>query len=197
MPELNRFAEQSKGKNVELVGIDAGETIDQVAAFVREAGVHFPVAIDEGDVGTLYGVMSYPVTVVIGADGRIALYETGMIANADVAFGREVKAGLETIARGGGVDRAAFIAAGKRETYFDVRPSEKTESGDKVLLTGRAKDIAETMKCVCGCSDTLKKCKCATAKGMKTKLKEATLDGTNDVRVMEAVNAEFCMKGMK
>jgi thiol-disulfide isomerase/thioredoxin len=197
MPELNRFAKSQISSPVRVIGIDAGEKEEQVASFLRDTEVHFPVGVDEGSVVKLYGVETYPITVVIGADGRIVLYETGRIANAEVAFGAEVRAGLKALDQGLGIEKGAFIALSKEERFFDVRPSHDDAKSDVSFLTGRAKEIADTMKCVCGCSDMLPDCKCATAKGMKAKLKSAALDGTNDVSVIEGINAEFCMKGMR
>ena len=195
-PELNRFVEASKGKPVIFVGIDADEKPETVAAYMRELKIAFPVAIDDGAVAKMYGVRSFPTTVVIGARGEVLLYETGAIANADVAFGAEVQQGLDMIARRQGITRDSYLSAARDENYYEVRPAASTPDSDQVLLTGRAAQIAEKMNCVCGCSDKLKDCKCSTATGMKKKLKESKLDGTNDVAVMEQINAEFCMKGM-
>ncbi|HSY47518.1 MAG TPA: TlpA disulfide reductase family protein [Thermoanaerobaculia bacterium] len=194
-PELNRFVAESRGKPVTLIGIDNSEKPDLVAAYVRDLKVQFPVAIDEGAVEKSYGVKSFPTTVVIGADGRVALYETGVIANTEVAFGAELKTALAAIARNEGIGRETYLTREKAESYSEVRtPAAKDE--DSVLLTGRAKQLAGKMNCVCGCTKSLATCTCSTATGMKKKLQEAKLDGTNDVAVMQQVNAEFCMKGM-
>jgi thiol-disulfide isomerase/thioredoxin len=193
-PELDRFARTLKGRPALLVGIDSGEKPEIVAAFVKQTSISYPVFIDEAKVSKLYGVKSLPTTVVIGADGRIALYELGGISNADVAFGSEVGVGIAAISQGHGIQRDAWLAAARGETYYGIRDAGRDET---IVLTGRAKLLSEKMPCVCGCKDTVAKCGCSVAKAMMKKLREAQLDGTNDVAVMQQVNAEFCMKEMK
>lgn len=43
-----------------------------------------PVAIADDELLRRFGVESFPTTVVVGADGRIALHEVGAIVNAEV-----------------------------------------------------------------------------------------------------------------
>lgn len=195
-PELNRFSDISKGKPILLLGIDNNENAEVVNKYIHDLKVRFPVGIDAEAIAKQYGVTGLPTTVVINAQGLISLYESGMIANTDVAFGTEITDAVNDVQHHKGVTREQYLAAAKAETYFDVRTIEMSGGSDDVKLTGRAKQLAEKSPCVCGCSNTLAKCNCSVAKGMKKKLRDTKLDGTNDVKVMEDVNREFCMKAM-
>ena len=53
------------------------------------------------------------------------------------------------------------------------------------------------MPCPCGCADkTVAACGCRTATGIKARLAKGGLESRSDAAVMEALNREFCMKGM-
>jgi thiol-disulfide isomerase/thioredoxin len=183
MPELERYQRQA-GDTVRLVGVDAQEARDLVAAFIDEMKTTFPVVIDDGVVQRRYGVDSFPTTVVIGADGRIKLYEVGMIANTDVALRGLVDRERSLIASGRGISGAGYRAG---------LPAAGTAAGPAT----RAERIAAAMPCPCGCADqTVANCGCRTAKGIKARLATGGLEGRSDAAVMEALNREFCMKGM-
>jgi thiol-disulfide isomerase/thioredoxin len=193
MPELARFQAQRGGKPFLLVGVDVEEKRELVEAFVRDVPVSFPVGIDgSGEVGKSYGVDSFPTTVVIGADGRIQLYQAGVILNADVALAPLVDMQLEMVRTGEGTSRDAYVAALKSEPSPTPAPSRRGET----RLFGRAREIASSMDCPCGCSDNLEKCGCNTARKAKAKLAALPLEGRKDADVKEELNREFCMKGM-
>ncbi len=185
MPELERFQREA-GNGVRLIGVDAQEARELVAAFIAQVQTTFPVVVDDGPVLRRYGVDSFPTTVVIGADGRIKLYEVGMIANADVTLREIVNRERSLIATGKGISADAYRAA-------------LAAAGPGGLPPGatRADRIAAAMPCPCGCADmTVRECGCRTAKGIKARLAAGGLDGRRDAAIMEALNREFCMKGM-
>lgn len=196
IPELKRFAARYAGRPVVLVGIDANETAELVDAFAKDLAIDFPVGIDaNGELQKALGVESYPTTVVVGADGRIALYETTAIRNSEVTFGALVDRNLEEIAGGQGVGPETWARMAKDEKYADVLPARK-KSRDEIVLTGRAAAIAGKMKCICGCTHLLTECNCTTATGMKKKLAEGDFGEKTDLQIAEDLNREFCMKGM-
>jgi thiol-disulfide isomerase/thioredoxin len=196
MPELNRFVARHAGKPVLLVGIDANESPELVDAFVKDLGIAFPVGIDSSrELQKKLGVESFPTTVVVGVDGRIALYETSAILNAEVTFDALVKTNLEELAAGRGVGPETWTQLAKEEKYRDVLTPAK-KSSDEVALTGRAAAIAGKMKCICGCAHLLNECNCSTATAMKKKLAEGDFGEKTDLQIAEALNSEFCMKGM-
>jgi peroxiredoxin len=188
MPELERFQRRA-GERVMLLGVDAEEKESLVAAFRDEMKLTFPIGIDEsGDIQKQFGVSGLPTTVVIGADGRVKLYETGAIANADVTLRGIVETEVAAIVAGQAIGRDAYLKA--------IAESPTDEIAGPRPLNGRARRIADAMPCPCGCDDHVSKCGCKTAKGIKARLAQNTFDGHTDADVMEALNKEFCMKGM-
>ena len=174
MPELGRFEAQRRGQPFLIIGVDAEEKPDLVRAFVRDLPVPFPVGIDaSGELQKSFGVESYPTTILIGFDGRVQIYQPGAIMNADVALAAVTDTNLEQLRRGRGVAKVAYLDALKTER-FPTPPPSRTEGP---ALSGRAQQIASGMDCPCGCSDTLKKCSCNTARKVKARLASLPLDG--------------------
>ena len=192
MPELSRFYAEKKGDPVVLLGIDGEEKRELVEAFLRTVAVAFPVGIDaSGELLKSFGVDSYPTTVVIGADGRLQLYQSGAIMNADVALAAIIDASIGQIRLGQGVSKDAYLIALQGESY--PRP----RAPDGPTLNAHARQIASSMPCPCGCSDTLQACSCGTARKAKAKLGAMSLEGRDDAEVKTELNREFCMKGMQ
>ena len=194
MPELNRMVAQNGEEPFAILGIDAAEQADLVSAFVAEVPVSFPVAIDEkGYVAKAFGVASFPTTVVIGADGRIALYQTGRISNVDVAFAPFLGANLQAIRAGQGISRDTYLDAAARESY-PLNPASPAR--DDVALGERARRIAEAMDCPCGCEHKVASCSCSTADKIKERLASDSLEDRSDADVIRELNREFCMEEM-
>jgi thiol-disulfide isomerase/thioredoxin len=193
MPELGRFMAAHRAEPIVWLGIDANESRQVVDKFLREVDVAFPIAIDDGTAQQAYGVTAFPTTVVIGADGRVQLYEAGAIMNADIALAPIVKANLAVLNAHGGVTRTAYLEAVAREDYRQVRDASARDSNE---LSGRARQIAEQMPCPCGCSDTVAACSCKTSKNIKARLKEGHFADKSNADIMTELNREFCMKDM-
>jgi thiol-disulfide isomerase/thioredoxin len=186
MPELSRFAKELGDDRLLLLGIDVEEDREVVQAFLEEVPVSFPVALDEhGRVAAKYGVESYPTTVLIGLDGRIALYQVGAISNADVTLAAPL-AEQETVREMGlEISRDAFLAALAEQPPL-------TYDEDELELTGRGLEIARTMPCPCGCNQRVHDCTCQTADGITDRLAEMDLEGKTDQEIMQSLNQEFC-----
>jgi thiol-disulfide isomerase/thioredoxin len=199
MPELERYQRRA-GDSVRLVGVDAQEQPDLVRRFIADMKTTFPIVIDgDGAVQKQFGVESFPTTVVIGASGSIVLYEVGMIANADVTLRDIVAREHRRIAGGQGITTDAYRAqlAWQQRNPPMARPAATTTPAPTAALTGRAAAIAAAMPCPCGCEDqTVAACTCRTARAIKTRLAAGGFDGRTDAAIMEALNREFCMKGM-
>ncbi len=188
MPELEAYQHAHEAEGLLLIGIDAEEKHTVVEGFVRELNLTFPIAIDgNGDIGRLYGVSGFPTTVVIGADGRVKLYQVGGIANADVALRGSLTPEFAAIREKRGISLEAYRAALRGEG----RPS-----AGQPPLSGRALRIAQAMPCPCGCDDTVYACNCKTSKGVRERLSKGGFDAQSDGEVMTSLNREFCMKGM-
>jgi hypothetical protein len=56
------------------------------ADFLKDLKIDFLAGIDDGAIQKQYGVSAFPTTVLIGVDGKVQFYESGALANADVAF---------------------------------------------------------------------------------------------------------------
>jgi thiol-disulfide isomerase/thioredoxin len=199
MPELQYFAKQmaDQHKPFLLVGIDAEEAPELVDEFLRRYAIAFPVAIDSGGVLKQYGVDAFPTTVVIGADGRIKLYEAGAISNADVALAPILAPEFVALASPASTPdgrRVEWEAALKARTAAPRRGWTPPDSNGE--LSGRALAIAKAMPCPCGCDDRVISCNCHTAKGIKARLREGIDKKVTDSEVMQQLNKEFCMKGM-
>lgn len=193
MPELARYT-AAAGKDVRLIGIDAQETRALVERFLTANKVTFPVAIDEtGDILKRFGVEAFPTTIVIGADGRVKVYEVGQVSNADVSLKPAVTREQQAIAAGRGITPDAYQIALARSPAS--RASDRDTSGS-APLTGRAGRIAKAMPCPCGCDDRVSACACHTAKQIKARLAEGDFGERSDAAIMEALDKEFCMKGM-
>jgi cytochrome c biogenesis protein CcmG, thiol:disulfide interchange protein DsbE len=193
MPELARF-QAASGEKLRLIGVDAQETREVVEPFLKEHKVAFPVGIDaSGEILKQFEVTAFPTTIVIGGDGRVRLYEVGEIVNADVALGDEVTSQLAMIAAGHRTtpDRFRAELASSRQ-----RDGKTTGATSDPVLTGRAERIAKAMPCPCGCDDQLDACSCRTATRIKQRLAGDAFGDRSDAAIMEALNKEFCMKGM-
>jgi thiol-disulfide isomerase/thioredoxin len=196
MPEFNRFVARSAGKPVILVSIDAKEEPHLVDKFVKDLKITFPVGIDAtGEVLAKFGVRSYPTTLIVGVDGRIAMFEAGAILNTEVAFDPFLKAATAELRAERGIGVDAWQKQVQAENYRDVS-TVATRDKDGVALSGRAAEIAAHMNCPCGCTHILKDCTCTTATSIKKKLKEGNFGDRTNVQVAEDLNREFCMKGM-
>ena len=198
MPELTRFHGEIAGKPIVMVGVDAGETTDRVEDFVKAFGVEYPIIIDgAGELQKRYKVTAFPTTVLIGVNGKVQLYETGAINNTEVAFKKLIDANMDDLSAGRTVSAEEYTkaAALEKNAAFPAAAEPKEEKEDpKYVLDGRAKKIAETMTCPCGCSDKVLPCKCDTAKKIKLKLKTYDFRTKSDADVIKELNAEFCVK---
>lgn len=190
MPELERFYRAESGNGVFMLAVDAEEKHTAVQNFVSQLRISIPVGIDgSGDIGKLYDVSAFPTTVVIGADGRVKLYEVAAIANADVSLVPLIAPEKTAIQQGRGVTAEAYRRA------LAEAPARGRAADAPSPLTGRPLAIAEAMVCPCGCDDKVSACSCDTAKKIRTRLGADSLDGKTDVEVIEALNREFCVKG--
>ena len=76
MPALQRAAKQFAGK-LAFVGLDTQDEASAGLAFARSRGVTYPLASDNAQVWSAYGVYGLPTTFFISAEGRIMGKQTG------------------------------------------------------------------------------------------------------------------------
>jgi peroxiredoxin len=196
-PELNGFFVKHKNDPLVMISINEGEGRQKVRAFIEEYQVGFPVAIDRNEaVQKLFNVRGFPTTIYVGADGKVKVYETGPVMNADIAFDTQLAKDLAALRSGDGIQKEVFLEKIRNPQNL---PAEERKEADKdgVQLTGRAKTISEKMYCPCGCSDILSDCNCRTAKEIREKLKTQDWAGKSDEDIIKELDREFCVKGGK
>ncbi|MGG3005484.1 TlpA disulfide reductase family protein [Geobacillus stearothermophilus] len=75
MPEMQKFYENNKNNNVEILAVNLTNSErgpDAVNDFVKNKGVTFKVVLDEqGDIGNLYGAITIPTSYIIDKNGVI------------------------------------------------------------------------------------------------------------------------------
>ncbi|HEY3175804.1 MAG TPA: TlpA disulfide reductase family protein [Candidatus Polarisedimenticolia bacterium] len=72
MPILEEVS-RAHADDVAVLAVNLGERPRKVRAYVEGSGLTFPVLMDSrGKVAEEYGVLSLPVTLIVGRDGRVA-----------------------------------------------------------------------------------------------------------------------------
>lgn len=196
MPELNRYFNQHKAEPFLLLAIDSEEKQDQVDGFFQELKLDFPVGIDQGSIQKQYGVSSFPTTVVIGVDGKVQFYESGALANADVAFDRFLKVNRDMLQLGKNITPEAYQLQAERQPYLPSPQGERKPADDTYKLDERGKRIVAQMDCPCGCDKKVQACTCNTSNNIKKALANEDFKNQPDAEIMKALNKRFCMGAM-
>jgi thiol-disulfide isomerase/thioredoxin len=72
MPRLQAVADEHAGRGLVVVGVDVGEDAADVAPFVHDVGVRYPIFLDpDFTLADAVGAKRVPALLVVGADGRI------------------------------------------------------------------------------------------------------------------------------
>ena len=197
MPELSRYFDEHKSQSFFLLGIDAEEKGDAVDAFLNELKVTFPAGVDNGSIGKKYGVEAFPTTVVIGVDGKVQLYETGALDNAEVAFDNLLQKNQQLMQAGQTISNQAYRLAAENQQNLPLRHTqETTETKQEPQMDERGKKIASKMVCPCGCDDKVQVCSCSTAKKIKQALAEEKFTDKSDDEIIRGLNKRFCSGAM-
>jgi len=197
MPELNRYFNAHKSEPFLLLGIDSEEQPDRVEDFLQELKVDFPAGIDRGPIQRQYGVSSFPTTVVIGVDGKVQFYETGALANADVAFDGLLQGNLNQIQLGRGISADDYRREAQLHPSLPVtQPPAKTADADQYKFDERGKRIVARMDCPCGCDKKVQACTCNTSNNIKKALANEDFKNQSDEAVMKSLNKRFCLGDM-
>lgn len=78
LPVLTTVAAEYADKGVAFYAVNQGEDADTIKAFLAEANLAFPVAMDEDQaIGQAYMAFGIPQTVIIGLDGTIQVVHVG------------------------------------------------------------------------------------------------------------------------
>lgn len=83
MPTLQAYYDDYKDEGFVIIAVEDGEPVDEVAAFVEEYGLTFPVWPDPTWQATIaFNINNLPTSYVIDRDGRARLTWTGAITRA-------------------------------------------------------------------------------------------------------------------
>jgi peroxiredoxin len=71
LPEIQRIFAKTKDDGFAVVAVNVGDTLETVKTYRRNAGYTFPIALDESEVASLYGVSSFPTNMILDGEGRV------------------------------------------------------------------------------------------------------------------------------
>jgi thiol-disulfide isomerase/thioredoxin len=72
MPDLQRLYQNYRARNVIVLGVDQGESAQQVAAFAQSLGIHYPLLLDQQQqYGRVYAALGLPTTIVVNPQGLV------------------------------------------------------------------------------------------------------------------------------
>lgn len=78
MPSMQALYERLRGRDFAMIAVAEDTNADDVAAFVKELGLTFPILLDtENRLPARFGVTGYPETFVIDRDGRVIKHVIG------------------------------------------------------------------------------------------------------------------------
>lgn len=81
MPTLSDFYDKYRSRGFILLGVDQGETTNQVNSFIEEFALDFPIWLDPGsEAGSAFKTMNLPSSYVIDRDGNVRLMWIGGIS---------------------------------------------------------------------------------------------------------------------
>jgi peroxiredoxin len=73
MPDLERFWNAYKKKNIVVIGVNQGESAERAGAFAQSLRIHFPILLDQDQAyGRVYAALGLPTTIVIDPSGMVA-----------------------------------------------------------------------------------------------------------------------------
>ena len=74
-PQINQIAKEFNSKGVEVVGINIGETKEEMETGVKDFGIEYPVAEDAGkSVMEKFGAIGTPTIVFLDKEGKVQFY---------------------------------------------------------------------------------------------------------------------------
>ena len=72
-PSLVKFAEEMRGKNVQVIGVSVDQNRNAVDKFAEDFHVPYPIALDpDQTVSSRYGTFKFPETYILDRNGRVA-----------------------------------------------------------------------------------------------------------------------------
>jgi thiol-disulfide isomerase/thioredoxin len=94
MPSLNNIVETFKDKSVEFIAITFNKK-QLIEQFLETHKFDYKIAPNANDIITMYGVQSYPTSIVINQKGEIVLKELGYRTNIESVLTQSIKSLLD------------------------------------------------------------------------------------------------------
>lgn len=93
IPELTRFSESQRDRNVVVLGVAMDKNVDKVRDFVQQFKISYPVVI--GDIATarLWQVRGLPMTFIISPAGKVERVIPGGVTQATLEAAVRPRAG--------------------------------------------------------------------------------------------------------
>lgn len=80
MPSMGRLADKLAGKPFTILGVNVGETPEEIRAFLKQVPVNFPIVLDsEGANLKAWSVFAFPTSYVVDKKGKLRLGLFGSI----------------------------------------------------------------------------------------------------------------------
>jgi thiol-disulfide isomerase/thioredoxin len=80
MPSMNRLAQRLADKPFVILGVNAGDTPEDIRAFLKRVPVAFPIVLDqEGTTLKAWQVFAFPTSYVVDKQGRVRMGLFGSI----------------------------------------------------------------------------------------------------------------------
>lgn len=80
MPSMGRLAERFAGQQFTLLGVNAGDSSNEINAFLKQVPVNFPIVLDEnGNSLKPWQVFAFPTSYVVDKRGNIRMGLFGSI----------------------------------------------------------------------------------------------------------------------
>lgn len=85
MPDLQRLYDAYKNRNVDVLGVDQGESAERVAAFAKSLGIRYPILLDQNQqYGRVYAALGLPTTIVVDPNGVVSRAFDGPLSYAQM-----------------------------------------------------------------------------------------------------------------
>lgn len=91
LPKLTATIKDFDADRVVFLALNQEEPQETVAEFMKAKNWDFPVGLDDGQVALRFGVNSFPTTIVIGPDGKVAFVNVGAQPENEVKLKRAIE----------------------------------------------------------------------------------------------------------
>ena len=84
-PVVDRVARRYEKKGLTVLGVNVSDSADVVRAYAAQKGLSYPMVLDPGSgASNRYGVRQLPSLIVIGKDGNVLAFLTGLVDEASL-----------------------------------------------------------------------------------------------------------------